>query len=155
MNHRVHTHILTITLIILGLIVSFGCGSKDTSATPETIAWMTDLEKAFEMAKAEDKPLMIDFMAEWCPTCQKMDATTFKSADVIEKSSQFIPVRIDVDKQGDLADSMNCNAGKYGGIGIPNILFLDREGNKLKHPIGYRKTETFLSVMDSVLAMVE
>ena len=47
--------------------------------------------------------------------------------NIIKKSNEFIPVRIDVDKQKDIAEEYNGNARKYGGIGIPNILFLDKE----------------------------
>lgn len=155
MNRSDRMSILLLSLAILILVISFGCSKKEAADTPQAITWMTNLDKGFEMAQADDKPLMIYFMAEWCPTCKKMAATTFLSADVIKKTSHFIPVQIDVDDQGELADQYKCNAGKYGGIGIPNILFLDGEGNELKHPIGYRSAEPFLAVMDSVLTMID
>ena len=64
-------------------------------------------------------------MAEWCPPCKKMDNNTFSNTNIINKSNEFIPVRIDVDKQQDIAKEYNGNARKYGVIGIPNILFLE------------------------------
>lgn len=75
--------------------------------------------------------------------------------EVIQKSLAFIPVRIDVDEQREVAVAYNGNARKYGGVGIPNILFLDADGGRLKHIVGYHGPEQFASVIDTVLAFYE
>ena len=46
----------------------------------------------------------------------------------------------------------NGNARKYGGIGIPNILFMDGNEKVIKHIVGYYDSEAFLAVLDSVLS---
>jgi len=94
---------------------------------------------------------MIDFMAVWCPPCKAMEDSTFNQAGVIEKSRQFITLRIDVDKQPDVAIDYNGNARKYGGVGIPNLLFLSPDNEKIKHAIGFHNTGQLIAVMDSVL----
>ena len=147
-----------ITFLIISLIVCFGCSKEETQDRTETVTeihWLTDLDKAMTLSEKQGKPLMIDFMAEWCPPCQKMEKTTFNQPNVIRKTSDFITLRIDVDKQGAIADKYNCNAGKYGGIGIPNILFMDHNENRIKHIIGYRDPENLIAVMDSVLTMAK
>ena len=149
---------LIITVLIISLIVCVECSQKETQDRTETateIHWLTDLDEAMALSEKQNKPLMIDFMAEWCPPCQKMEKTTFNQPDVIQKTGDFIPLRIDVDKQGAIADKYNCNAGKYGGIGIPNILFMDHNENRIKHIIGYRDRDNLIAVMDSVLTMVK
>ena len=45
----------------------------------------------------------------------------------------------------------NANARKYGGVGIPNILFMTGKKEKIKHIVGYHGPAQFLAVMDSVL----
>ena len=100
-------------------------------------------------------PVLVDLWADWCPPCQKMEKTTFQDTGIIGKTDLFIPVRINVDQQGDVADHYKANAGKYGGVGIPNILFLDAEQNRLAHPIGYQSVERLATVMDSILAIKE
>ncbi len=149
---------LLIPILTLLLLLIPGCTKKESqkeTKTAQEIAWMIDLNKALTLAQEQDKPLMIDFTATWCPPCQMMEDSTFSHPDVIQKAAAFVPVRIDVDKQGEIANRYNCNASRYGGIGIPNFLFLDKEGRELKHPIGYRGPDAFLSVMDSVLSMLE
>ena len=90
-------------------------------------------------------------MAEWCPPCQKMEKETFPNVDIIKKSNDFISIRIDIDKQQNIAQEYNGNAKKYGGIGIPNILFLDREKKIIRHIVGFHDVNQLMGIMDSVL----
>jgi thiol:disulfide interchange protein DsbD len=122
-----------------------------TAVAKSKIAWHKNLKDAFKLAKQQNKPLMVEFMAEWCPSCSMMEDSTFVNPAVIKKADRFVPVRIDVDRQKDVAAEYKASARKYGGIGIPNILFMTRDGGKLKHRIGYLDATSLTSVMDSVL----
>ena len=84
-------------------------------------------------------------------TIQRMEDSTFSDKRVIDKTKSFITVRINVDKNQDLANKYNSNANKYGGIGIPNMLFLDKNQKTIKHPIGFLNPENMIAYMDSVL----
>ena len=152
MKRRTLTVILSSLLILVALM---GCAKKEApqAQEPAGIAWITDIQQGLKQAAEANKPLMVDFMATWCPPCKMMEDSTFSDAKVIAKAQAFIPVRIDVDQQGDVANAYQSNAGKYGGIGIPNVLFLDAQGQTLKHPIGFKAPELFLSIMDSVLTL--
>ena len=136
-------------LIILLLIV--GCGKQASEDNKNGIKWGNNLDLAFAIASNSNKLIMIDFMAEWCPPCKEMDKITFSNTNIIKKSNEFIPVRIDVDKQKNIAEEYNGNARKYGGIGIPNILFLDKEKNLIRQIVGFHNVEQLMGIMDSVL----
>ncbi len=116
------------------------------------IGWLTNADEGRRLASEQGKPVMIDFMATWCPPCRQMEDSTFSDPRVVTKAKAFVAVRIDVDQQGKVADAYGCNAGKYGGIGIPNILFLDPRGQAVKHPIGFTGPDALLAIMDSVLS---
>jgi thiol:disulfide interchange protein DsbD len=122
-------------------------------STAVAIAWLTDVGQARTLAAQQGKPVMIDFMATWCPPCRAMEETTFHDPRVVAKAAGFVTARVDVDLQPDLADEYGSNAGKYGGIGIPNVLFLAPDGRTLKHPVGYLGPAAFLAVMDSALGL--
>ena len=157
-HYQKQRHVFICSILVVFMIVSFGCSKEETHDRSEAateIHWITDMDKAIETAEKQDKPLMIDFMAEWCPPCQKMEKTTFNQPNVIQKTGAFITLRIDVDKQAEIANKYKCNASKYGGIGIPNILFMDHKENRLKHVIGYQDPERLIAVMDSVLTMMK
>ena len=136
-------------LIILLLIV--GCGKQASEDNKNGIKWGNNLDLAFAIASNSNKLIMIDFMAEWCPPCKEMDKITFSNANIIKKSNEFIPIQIDVDKQQNLAEEYNGNARKYGGIGIPNILFLDKEKKVIRHLLGFHDANQLMEIMDSVL----
>jgi thiol:disulfide interchange protein DsbD len=136
-------------LIIFVCCSLTGCGGGEA----DRIEWTEDIPAALVMAKQQGKPVMVDFMATWCPPCHAMEDSTFSDPAVIRKAAAFIPVRIDVDEQRDVAIRYDGNARKYGGVGIPNILFMTGDGTKLRHIVGYYGPEALVSVMDSVLAL--
>ena len=120
---------------------------------PEGIEWIYNLDEGIEKARKENRSLMIEFMASWCSSCQEMEKKTFSNSNVKVKVSAFVPVRIDIDQQREVAEKYNALAQKYGGIGIPNILFLASDGTKLKHIVGYHSPEEFMATIESVLAL--
>lgn len=114
------------------------------------IRWGKDLDKALQKAQKEKKKVLVEFMANWCSVCRAMEDSTFSNPEVIERASHFVPVRIDVDKKKALAEKYHANARKYGGVGIPNFLFFDSQGNVLLHRIGFFTAKTFVALLDSV-----
>lgn len=117
------------------------------------IKWTHNLDEGLAKAKKQGKPVMIDFMAVWCPPCKAMEDSTFSNRGVVRKAGDFIPVRIDIDAQREVATKYNGLARKYGGVGIPNILFLSADGKKLKHIVGYYGPQQLVAAMDSALAV--
>ena len=132
-------------LLILLCLPMIGFGQN------QEINWGKNLDLAFDSASISNKIIMIEFMAEWCPPCKKMEKETFSNEKVIRKLNEFILIKIDVDKQQDIAKEYNRNAKKYGGIGIPNILFIDKEKNIVHQIVGFHTASQLITVLDSVL----
>jgi thiol:disulfide interchange protein len=133
------------------LVMAFlaGCGGQEDGSGK--IPWGTDIDAALAEARKSGKIVMVDFMAEWCPPCRAMEDSTFCVPSVVEKAGRFIPVRIDVDEQKEVAVKYGGNARKYGGIGIPNILFIDGDEKKIRHIVGYHGPDALIAAMDTVL----
>jgi len=132
-------------LIILLCLPLIGFGQS------QEIIWEENLDSAFNLASLSNKIIMIEFMAEWCPPCKRMEKETFSNDKIINKSNEFIFVKVDVDKNQDIAKEYKRNAKKYGGIGIPNILFIDKDKNIVHQTVGFLNANQLTAVMDSVL----
>lgn len=89
-----------------------------------------DIVAALKQAKVDDKRVLLDFGANWCPDCLVL-AMHFDNAQVKPFLDQhFVIVKIDVgqwDKNLEIAE-------KYGNPikqGIPAVVVLDAEGTQL------------------------
>jgi thioredoxin 1 len=82
---------------------------------------------SLETAKSENKRVLLEFGADWCPDCQnlaKMSESETLKAYLEEK---FITIRIDVgrkDKNIDIAEAFGVSMSK----GIPALVILHPDG---------------------------
>lgn len=68
----------------------------------EKVKSINDLNQKLALAKQQNRPVMLDFYADWCTYCKSMEKTTFQSAKVISSLNNFIVLQADVtemDKQ--------------------------------------------------------
>ncbi|MGJ8649263.1 MAG: thioredoxin family protein [Opitutaceae bacterium] len=108
-------------------------------------AWMTDFEAAKAKAKAENKPMLLDFTgSDWCGWCIKLDREVF-SQDAFKEYANASLVLVELDfpskkiKQSEeLVKQNKALAEKYGIRGYPTILILSPEG-KLVEKTGYQR----------------
>lgn len=93
------------------------------------IAWMADESGGLARARAESMPAMIDFTADWCVACKKLERETFTHPDVVAESNRFI--RIQIDATDTKSPPVKKLIEKYGIIGFPTIVFIDSAGNRV------------------------
>ena len=108
---------------------------------------LTELENA---VKSSSRPVLIDFYATWCASCNELDEITFKDEAVLKKLENFTLLRVDVTKNSsDDAHIMK----KFGLIGPPAILFF-RAGSHMQDElknarlIGFYPPEKFLAHLE-------
>lgn len=111
-------------------------------AASSGLAWQS-YEAGMAIARQEGKPVMIDFMASWCGWCKKLDQEVYTNPDVISVSRQFVPIKVDGDRRGDLTRT-------YRVTGYPTIVFLDSLGREVGRIPGYVPVPEFLQAMRRV-----
>jgi thiol:disulfide interchange protein len=141
----------TLRIIKIVFLVLFLGSIAELAPGKDQISWISDMDAGLAAAKRENKPLMVDFTAEWCPPCKEMESSTFSNPSVILKAKAFITIRIDVDKQKQVAAKYNGLPRAYGGVGIPNMLFLSSSGKELERLTGFCDSKKMLAAMNSVL----
>lgn len=79
-------------------------------AHPEIFSNLT-IDKARQAAAKDNKLLIIDFGAVWCPPCRAMDQVTWVDPTVVAWiKKNAIALQIDVDKDRDIAQEMDVQA---------------------------------------------
>ncbi|MBX2868220.1 MAG: protein-disulfide reductase DsbD [Acidiferrobacterales bacterium] len=103
-----------------------------------------------DAAKAEGRKVVIDFYADWCVDCIKMEKATFNDQQVVaELESDYIALQIDVTDPGDIGTSTIKK--QLGVFGPPAVLFFDENGmrQKQKDFYGFKKPQEFLALLTS------
>jgi thiol:disulfide interchange protein DsbD len=107
------------------------------------IKWR-DYNEGLQLASSNNKPVMIDFYTDWCGYCDDMDRDTYGDSRVIEKSKDFVCIKVDGDVRQDLINS-------YAITGYPTTLFLNSQEAEINRVSGYMPPGPFLNEMDKAL----
>ncbi len=95
----------------------------------QRIKGVAGLDAALEQAKAQNRPVMLDFTASWCTYCQGMEKTTFKSPEVASAMGNTLFIQADVSKNDD--DDLELEK-RFGVTGPPALVFFSAQGKELR-----------------------
>ncbi len=100
------------------------------SAMNQPTQWHEWGPQAFALAKAEDKPILLDIGAVWCHWCHVMDRESYESAEVAALlNAHYVPVKVDRDERPDVdARYQAAVQALCGQGGWPLTVFLTPEG---------------------------
>lgn len=127
---------------------AFTSNASSTTATAslnfERIKSVEDLDLAIAQANRQGKTVMLDFYADWCTECHRMEKNTFKHTDVVRALGNTVALQADVTANDD-TDKALLKSFKL--IGPPAILFFDDSGQELERHrvVGYMGPEKFTS----------
>ncbi|QDT95481.1 DUF255 domain-containing protein [Gimesia aquarii] len=97
----------------------------------EEIKWQTNLKRAAQQARVEEKAMLIQIGASWCGFCHKMERETYRNQKVIKHvNSCFIPIRVDADQNTELVEAI-------GVAGLPTTVIITPQLKIVKKISGY------------------
>ena len=77
---------------------------------------------ALRRSAAENRPVLIDFRAEWCKNCKAMEQTAFKNPEVVAELKNFIFIHFDAT---DISNpEISGILKKFGVSGLPAYLIV-------------------------------
>lgn len=120
--------------------------------TKSEVAWRAaandaDISRAFALAKAESKPVLLYWGASWCPPCNRLKATFFNRQDFITQSRAFVAVNID----GDLPSAQKLGT-RFKVSGYPTMILFNNSGGELTRLPGEVEPEQILGALNFALA---
>ncbi|HEX4545571.1 MAG TPA: thioredoxin domain-containing protein [Candidatus Acidoferrum sp.] len=88
------------------------------SAAHQPIDWHEWGDAAFERAKAEDKPILLDIGAVWCHWCHVIDRESYENVEIAKIINEhFVPVKVDRDERPDVDSRYQSAISAVSGQG--------------------------------------
>ncbi|HOF38874.1 MAG TPA: thioredoxin domain-containing protein [Candidatus Hydrogenedentes bacterium] len=131
--------------VFMLLIAAVGTGYAEAD---EGIPWLTSLDAAKEQAAAQNKLIFMDVFAEWCGPCKMLASETFTAPEVIKALEAYIPLKIDSDKQPQVAS-------RYGVRGVPTLFVLTAQGTTIHEKSGFMPPAGFLEFLQAAQGRME
>ena len=124
---------------------------KPEKADSAQMQWEPYTAEAFETARQDNRPIMLDFYADWCIPCIELDKYTFSDPEVVRLSEKFALFKIDL--TGQVTAEVQTVRQKYNIKGVPTIVFIAADGRELAdlRLLGFEKAASVVYRMQQVL----
>ena len=90
----------------------------------------------FDEIKNGDKPVLLDFYADWCGPCRMVAPLVH---EITEEHPEYAVCKVNVDEQPELAAA-------YGVYSIPSLIVL-RDGKVVSSAVGARPKDAILALL--------
>ncbi|HEY3377274.1 MAG TPA: thioredoxin domain-containing protein [Armatimonadota bacterium] len=100
------------------------------SAAYQPVGWYPFGPEAFEEARRQDKPILLDIGASWCHWCHVIDRESYDNAEIATiLNERFIPIKVDRDERPDIDARYQAAVQLLTGQGgWPLTVFLTPDG---------------------------
>ncbi len=103
---------------------------------------LADLRDKIAQANAQGKTVMVDLYADWCVACKEFEKYTFPNEQVVDALSNTVWMQMDLT---DNTPQRQEIFDTFFVLGLPTILFFDKEGNEITKArvTGFMEGEAF------------
>ncbi|MBV9504233.1 MAG: thioredoxin family protein, partial [Acidobacteriia bacterium] len=109
----------------------------------QAVHWYASIAEASAQALPANRPLFIDFRADWCKPCLVMEKEVYATPDFQHAAQKYLLVRIDYDRETALAR-------KFEVGGLPTIVVTDSYGNLLFRHEGYLGAKSLVGMASAL-----
>ncbi|MCF7886184.1 MAG: thioredoxin family protein [Candidatus Marinimicrobia bacterium] len=139
---------------VIAIIAIFTAGwlmKPEAESISGSMTWQPYNQTAYEKALQDDKPVIMDFSAEWCVKCKELEEITFKAPQVVEKSKKFHLFKVDLTNRN--SEKVENIREKFDIKGLPTVIFINSEGQERRdlRIFGFVKPEIFAEKMELLI----
>ena len=110
-----------------------------------TLQSMAAESTPYEVALANQKPILIEFYADWCTTCQSMSATVDALHEQYSEQMNFVMLNIDDPQWAQ-------EVANFGASGVPQFTLLNADHQAVETWVGKVPKPIFTDSFDKVLS---
>jgi thioredoxin:protein disulfide reductase len=126
---RVAAKALGVALLVGDIVYAVGAAdARERRRAAAGVAWSHDEQAALVRARAEGRPVVLDFWADWCTACKDLDRGAWADRAVQEEVSRFVTVKVD---GTDDSPAFQTLMAKYAVVGMPTVIFIDAKGREV------------------------
>jgi thiol:disulfide interchange protein DsbD len=120
-------------------------GANSSALDFVKVASVAELDAQLQRA---DRPVMLDFYADWCVSCKEMERFTFSDPAIRARLSRAVLLKADV--TANTPDDVAL-LKRFQLFGPPGTIFFDARGQELRgvRVIGFQNAEKFASTLDA------
>ena len=137
---------------------SFASASGNATKSEDKLVFkriksVADLDRELDLAAQNGQSTMLDFYADWCIECIRMESNTFTQANVHQALNKVVLLQADVTANDDTDKELLRRFGIYGP---PAILFFDRNGDERTayRMFGYANAEKFTAHVNKAVGSI-
>ncbi len=127
-------------------------GSSSSSNTQQKLAFnkittVAEAKQLLSKAKTSQQAVLVDFYADWCLDCKRMQRTTFREPSVHTALDNWVLIEADVTNTNDDSEELK----RYFDVfGPPATLFIKPNGDEHQNlrQYGYMKKDDFLAIIN-------
>lgn len=99
-------------------------------------------------ARAEHKPVLLDFYADWCESCVDMDRQVFNTPNVKQQLNHYVLLRADLSANTTEEEAM---LHYFNVMAPPTVLFFDNQGREInsRRIVGEINAKEFLARLNA------
>ena len=131
---KIVSGILTLACVVLVAMGTFdraattAAGGSTASTASSASSWQPWSEEAVTAAVAQGRPVVVDFTAAWCVTCQFNKATAIRTEAAEAEMARLNYVRLEADWTNRDAN-ITAVLNKFGRTGVPLYLLYSAQGD--------------------------
>lgn len=110
---------------------------------------MEQLDRLLVEARQEGKPVLLDFYADWCESCQILEKVVLSAGEVQNKLRHFVLLRANVTENNAFDRAL---LKRYHVVAPPTFLFFNRKGQEVmeKRIVGEVDRQLFLARANAI-----